>query len=124
MRKSLGVELYKYALALLVCFGIFFVTSTQVYAKEENVILDGIYIDNLELSGLTKEEAKKKVTDFVEEIKTRTVTFGAPQDHYVAVIAGEIGLKWENTEVIDEACELVNCGNIVRRQKDFQGLKQ
>ena len=123
MRKILGVELYKYALALLVCFGIFFVTSTQVYAKEENVILDGIYIDNLELSGLTKEEAKKKVTDFVEEIKTRTVTFGAPQDHYVAVIAGEIGLKWENPEVIDEACELGKGGNIVKRYKAVQDLK-
>ena len=96
----------------------------EVQAKsEDNTILEGIYIDQIELSGMTKEEATEAVNTFVNELKQKVVTFGAVDDHYVAITTGDLNLDWANTEIIGEAVGLGKEGNIVQRYKAIQDLK-
>ncbi len=94
-------------------------------AREENdTILNGIYIGEIELSGMTADEAYETVNEFVEGLKNRSVTFGVVGDCYVAVTAGDLGLQWDNTEVVEEAAALGKKGNFIKRYKAIQDLKK
>lgn len=93
-------------------------------APGDDVILEGIYMGEISLAGMTADEAKAAVNAFVEELKMKKITFGAPNDHYVIVSAGDFGLTWVNESDIDAAAALGKKGNIVKRYKAIEDLKQ
>lgn len=91
--------------------------------RDDKTILDGVYVDQIDLSGMTVEEANNTVNAFVDELKQRVVTFGAVDEHYVAITVGDLNLTWTNPEVLEEAVSLGKEGNIVQRYKSVQDLK-
>lgn len=92
-------------------------------ASDEETILDGVYMGEISLAGMTADEARTSVSEFVEGLKQRNITFGAVNDHYVVVTAGDLGLSWVNEQDIEEAARLGKKGNIVKRYKAIQDLK-
>ena len=110
-------------LALAVVFAGVLGSDRALAASDDETILEGVYMGNISLAGMTADEAKAAVSAFVEELKLRNVTFGAVDDHYVVVTAGDLGLKWENEQDIDAAAALGKKGNIVKRYKAIQDLK-
>jgi vancomycin resistance protein YoaR len=112
-------------LILLLSFVIMIFAVNPITAKagSKDTIVDGVYMGNIDLSGLTADEAKAKVGEFVEILKAKNVTFGAPGEHYVAIMAGDLGLTWTNESDIDAAASLGKKGNIVKRYKAMQDLK-
>jgi vancomycin resistance protein YoaR len=110
---------------LLMAIALMIVSVRPMTAKADSNdnIADGVYMGSIDLSGLTAEEAKAKVSEYVETLKTKNVTFGAAGDHYVAVMAGDLGLEWTNESDIDVAASLGKKGNIVKRYKSLQDLK-
>lgn len=124
MRKS-GRRIGIIALAILlsvICAGMY-QPHCAVAAADDEVILEGVYMGEMSLAGMTAEEAKASVSAFVEELKHKNITFGAVGDHYVSVIAGDLGLAWVNESDIDAAAALGKKGNIVKRYKAMQDLK-
>lgn len=124
MRKS-GRRIGIIALAILlsvICAGIY-QPHCAVAAADDEAILEGVYMGEMSLAGMTAEEAKASVSAFVEELKHKNITFGAVGDHYVSVIAGDLGLAWVNESDIDAAAALGKKGNIVKRYKAMQDLK-
>lgn len=108
---------------VLVLSGSFGKATAQ--AREENdTILGGIYIGEIDLSGMTADEAYETVEEFVEELKNKNVTFGVVGDCYVAVTAGDLGLKWENKDAVTEAAALGKRGNFIKRYMAIQDLKK
>lgn len=110
-------------LALVVVLSGTLGTGKVLAASDEETILDGVYMGEISLSGMTAEEAKSVVNEFVEDLKRKNITFGAVNDHYVVVMAGDLGLSWVNEGDIDEAVRLGKKGNIVKRYKAIQDLK-
>lgn len=99
--------------------------NATVEAREENAtILNGVYIGDIDLSGMTVEEATQAVNQFVDGLKSKNVTFGVANDCYVAVTAGDLGLKWENTDVVSEAASVGKKGNFIKRYMAIQDLKK
>ncbi len=92
-------------------------------ASGDDVILEGIYMGEISLAGMTADEAKATVRAFVDGLKMKKITFGAPNDHYVIVNLGEFGLTWDNESDIDAAAALGKKGNIVKRYKAIEDLK-
>ena len=124
MRKS-GRRIGIIALAVLlsvICAGVY-QPHCAVAAADDEAILEGVYMGEMSLAGMTAEEAKASVSAFVEELKHKNITFGAVGDHYVSVIAGDLGLAWVNESDIDAAAALGKKGNIVKRYKAMQDLK-
>ena len=124
MRKS-GRRIGIIALAILlsvICAGMY-QPHCAVAAADDEAILEGVYMGEMSLAGMTAEEAKASVSAFVEELKHKNITFGAAADHYVSVIAGDLGLAWVNESDIDAAAALGKKGNIVKRYKAMQDLK-
>lgn len=88
----------------------------------KETISNGIFIGDVDVSGMTVEEAKKAVEDGMAEIKSTSITLKV-DDTKESVTAEEFGLAWENTEVVDEAVALGKSGNIVKRYKDNKDLE-
>lgn len=121
MWKCVGLAVL--TLLFLAVSAAMFQPGEAVAASDDDVILEGVYIGDISLAGMTADEAKAAVSSFVEELKTKHITFGAVNDHYVTVMAGDLGLRWVNEADIDAAAALGKKGNIVKRYKAIQDLK-
>lgn len=72
MRKS-GRRIGIIALALLlsvICAGAF-QPNCAMAASDDEAILEGVYMGEMSLAGMTAEEAKASVSAFVEELKQK-----------------------------------------------------
>lgn len=92
-------------------------------AANDGTIKKGIYVEGLDISGLSALEAKAKVEGYVEELKATPVVLEATDGATITVTAGDLGLSWANTEVIDEAVKMGTEGNIIQRYKALRDLE-
>ncbi len=99
--------------------------NQQTVAADEtetvSVIYDGVSIGPVKIGGLTREEAKKAVSDYIAQISGTNLTLcleGVTHaEKQLVVSAADLGLKWANPDVIEEAMGLGDAGNVVRRYK-------
>ena len=96
--------------------------GTVSYAKEDNTYKDGIFVGDISLAGMTKEEAKVAVDDYITSLKESHISFLLAEDNRVAVYAGDLGLAWANPQVLEEAIDLGKQGNIIERYKTGMDL--
>lgn len=89
----------------------------------EGKINSGVYVDTVNLSGKNYEEAMAAVNQYVETLKTKEITLISINQNTKAVTAGELGLKWTNPEIVEEAVSLGKAGNIVARYKELKDLE-
>lgn len=90
---------------------------------EEEKIESGIYADQINLSGMTVSEAKSEVQAYVDSFGEQQITLHAVDDQAIVTTASEIGLKWANPEIIDEAAGLGKDGNIIQCYKALKELE-
>lgn len=91
-------------------------------ADASDVISDGVFIGDQDVSGMTAEEAKAYVKSEIEELSNSLITIQMG-DAQISRTWGELGLKWTNTELIEEISQLGTTGNIVRRYKEQKDLQ-
>ncbi len=112
----------------LICAGLILVTavipSIQTRAQEEeNRILTGVYVEEMSLEGKTKSEAKSLVETYVESLSEKMITLIAVGGNEVQVKVSDLGLYWSNQEIIDEAVNIGQTGNVVQRYKTAKDLQ-
>lgn len=117
-----GMSIAMLTLLLLIVFLVS--RPMNIEAKESNATIpNGILVEELDLSGMTIEEAHKAVAEYVEMISARVITFGVVDEHYVAITAGDLGLEWINQDVVTKLEHLGEGDNIVQRYKRMKDLK-
>lgn len=104
---------------MLACFLLF---GISVRAQEET-IKPGIFAGNIDLSGMTEEQAKAAVEAYVESLKGIEIVLQYNSDAKVTVTAGELGIAWANTEIVTEAVEIGTQGNVIERYKILKDLE-
>lgn len=104
--------------AIVLSFG----AGAVANAEEADTINEGVYIGDVDVSGMTAEEAREAVEELVDELGSKTITLKA-EDSSVSATASELGLSWENEEVVEEAVGLGKSGNIVKRYMDNKDLE-
>lgn len=114
----------KLGLLLSLVFALAGTGSREVLAKdnEEQTIHKGVYVDEIDLSGMTVAEAKREVADYVSQLEEETLTLEI-FDEQLQVTLGELGLECTNLDVIDEAAQLGKKGNIIKRYKERKDLE-
>lgn len=119
MKKFVGLGLLLSLVAALAGTG-----SREVLAKdnEDQTIHKGVYVDEIDLSGMTVAEAKREVADYVSQLEEETLTLEI-FDEQLQVTLGELGLECTNLDVIDEAAQLGKKGNIIKRYKERKDLE-
>lgn len=88
-----------------------------------HTIEKGVYIGDIDVSGMTTLEAEEAVNAYVDSLRTKNVTLNALNGNTVTVTAQDFGIGWANTSVVDEAGELGKTGNIVQRYKALKDLE-
>lgn len=94
-----------------------------VCAAGEEKILDGVYADELSLAGMTAAEAKAMVEQQVSDWSARTIVLVTVDGNEVQITPADIGFRWENPEIVEEAALIGQKGNIVQRYKVSKELQ-
>lgn len=109
----------KLLLAAAAVTGVFAAAGGYMLAKEapDEVIADGVSIGGIDVSGMTKDEAKAVVEDYVSQMARGNVTF-IVADESVTVSASALGVSVLEQDVYDEVIGLGKKGNVIKRYKD------
>lgn len=86
-------------------------------------ILDGVYVDDINLSGKTYDEAVELINDRVKEMAGAHITLNSIGGNSVNVTAEQLGMKWDDTNMVADALYLGRSGNIVERYKQRKDLE-
>ncbi len=92
------------------------------------VIADGVYIDDVDVSGMTADQAMEAVLAHMEELGQKTLTLtleGADDVAPIQVPIAQLGLKADGiSEMVMEAVTLGKSGNLIVRYKSKKDLEQ
>ena len=120
MKKFLNIICLTAAFTLL-----FLHTDFSVSAKalDEDVIESGIYIGDVDVSGLTASEAMQKVTEYMDTIGEKKLTLNAMNNNTVVISMNDLEINWINTEIVQDAVKIAKDGNLVARYKVKKDLE-
>ena len=119
MKKNRGI-----LLAAVLVLGAAVIPVKGVLAAQDSseTISSGVYIGDVNVSGMTEDEARQAVEEGMSAIRSTSITLKV-DDATAVVNAGEFGLSWKNTDVVEEALGLGKSGNIIKRYKDKKDLE-
>ena len=115
MKKAIGNA----GLAAVISIGL--LAAFPVIAWAAPVLPVGISIGSQSLAGMTAEEARSAVEQYVNGLAGQKVILNVDgQD--VETTAGELGFHWSNTDAVDQAASQYAGGSLIRQymvQKDL-----
>ncbi len=86
--------------------------SSKGFTLEKNEeICEGVTISGVEVGGITKEEAEKKLTEYVDSLMKREVTISVDENQ-IRTTAETLGFSCEEKDVVEKAYEVGKDGNI------------
>lgn len=98
-------------------------SGTTAYAKTtSNEIAMGVFVGDVDVSGMTKKEAEDAVDQYISEKAEETITLTI-EENEMEVSRGDLGIAWSNRDVIEEACDLGKAGNVIKRYKAMKDLE-
>lgn len=123
MKKKQSISIF-FAAVVIIFAAVLWGASTSVFAKETDdaTIPANVYIGEVSVGGMTVDEAKEAVTDYVKDTTDVDVVLKAGEKS-VTVKAEELGLGWGNTKVAEEAVNIGKAGNLIKRYKDQKDLE-
>lgn len=116
MKKLMKGSLWLAGLALTVAM-----MGSSVQAADSTII-DGIYAEDISLAGMTEQEARTAIEQRVADLAGSQVTLIAAGDQEIFVTADQLGIRWANPELVEEAARLGTEGNVIQRYKAKKDL--
>ena len=98
------------------------VSTLPVNAREDK-IESGIYVDDMNLSGMTLQEAEDQIETYVNSFGEAEITMNAVEGGTIVTTASELGLKWGNEAILKEAANFGRDGDILRCYKELKDLE-
>ncbi|MDD6481886.1 MAG: VanW family protein [Lachnospiraceae bacterium] len=94
-----------------------------VKAEEETKIVDGVYIGNVNVSGLTESQAQSAVDEYVAGLMNTTFTLKG-ETGSIEMTAEDMGVAADSDAAVQEALGVGHAGSLVNRYKALQDLKK
>ena len=93
-----------------------FFGTDNIFAKSQKTqtINDGVYIGSVDVGGMTKNEAKTALSDYIESIENTTFTLQGAKGS-VDATAAEMSIKADASAAVDEAMGVGRTGNLINR---------
>lgn len=93
-----------------------------VQAREEK-IESGIYVEDIDLSGMTKSQARQEIEEYVAGFGDAQITLHVDEEGEIAATAAELGLKWGNDDILEEAVNFGRDGDILSCYRELKNLE-
>lgn len=91
--------------------------------NDETKIYKGVSIDQVDVSGMTKEQAEQAVNDFVNSLCSKKLAISVG-DYVVYKTLGDMGYTADVKDEINQALDLGRTGNLVKRYKEIRDIEQ
>lgn len=125
MKNKSKMKLYGFwgvcALMLLTVF--LHLDKVKAEEQEKEQIYEGIFLDSIDISGMTVEEAQKEYESYLKELQGVTVQFRL-EEASCEVDMSDLDLTAELDAVIEEAYAYGRRGNILKRYKEIIAISQ
>lgn len=96
-----------------------------VRAAGQATLKEGVLIQGMDLSGMNKQQAADAVEQYIEEnLKPIQLTLLTSNDAEVQVTVGDLGIRWSNPEILDQALAVGTQGNVIVRYKMLKDLRR
>lgn len=95
-------------------FGIHALASTN-----KDNISKGVFIDTVDIGGMTKDQATKAVEDYILERESKTLTIKVDDNTIVSTLK-DLGYKPDPNSYIEEALMVGKSGNLIKRYKEIK----
>ena len=109
---------------VLIIFGIlcsiFILLLVTVYCTfslinvKSSTIVKGVYIKNIDVSRLTKEEAKRKITNYISSVIPEEIKL-THNDFETSLSSSQLSINFNTDEAVDMAYNVGKTGNIFQR---------
>ena len=109
---------WKGSLLLAIC--LLAMTSSMTVCAAGETILKGVSIDKLDVSGMTREEALAALESYEKNLGGQSIKLG---DNVIEAKLSDLGVTFDNEDLVDEAIGVGHAGNIVKRYKDQKDLQ-
>ncbi len=100
------------------------IPGAEVKAQGGDRIKNGIYAEEIDLSGMSAAEAEQAIQSYVNGLRSTEITLLAAMDKEVVVTAGELGIAWGNPELVTDALAVGIRGNVIERYKKLKDLER
>ena len=122
MKKRVGIIIPVLILLILAGGGAAFY---YYYSKYINIdaIYPGMTIQGMSVGGMTQEEAKAKVQEYVDKVSQETVTLQVKKKETTFALS-DIGLKCTNMDVVEKAYDFGKTGNVFKRVIEVRKLEK
>ena len=82
----------------VICIGVFvYISQTVKGATKDNKIVRGVIFEGKSLGGMTKEEAKKEIEDYIQKEQAKDITFYVDGKKAVTKLS-KTGVTWDVEE--------------------------
>ena len=111
------------AAILSICAASMAMNNQFISAEEETstelTIYEGVKVGEVEIGGMTKDEAETAVNSYITNILNTKITLSldGSDDKKIELTAGDLGLSWSNQSILEEAVNLGKSGNVIKRYK-------
>lgn len=105
-----------------VMLALMMIVSMPVHAKEDK-IQTGIYVNDIDLSGLTVEEARQTIQSYVDSFGDVPITLHAVDEGTIMTTASAMGLRWGNEQILEEAARFGRDGDVLQCYKELKDLE-
>ena len=122
MKKSKIIVL---ALMCLLLAGAILFTNEKLFkadVTEDTIIVEGVYIGGIDVSGMTAKQATDAVNAYVNGIKTENITLKGPNGE-ITVTYEDFGFTADVDKAVAKAVRIAQFGNLIQRfmnQKDLE----
>ena len=96
--------------------------SVNAKAAKDETICDGVYIDKVNVSGMTREEAQEAVDSYIKGLMEKEIAVVLDDEMAVTSIQ-ELGYACNENTYLDEAMNIGKIGNLIKRYKDLKDVE-
>lgn len=107
------------ALVFALCLGL--VSSVKVRAAEDTVV-KGVYVDDIDLSGMTEAEVEEVLENYVKDLAAKKVTIHV-EENQIETTLEELGFTATKEDLAKQAIEVAKSGNLIKRFKAEKDLE-
>ena len=122
-KKKIWLPILIAVATLAVLVAAYFVEA-KIYAGKEKFVVAGVFVEGMDLSGMTKGEVQKTLEGYAEEVmseKNIHLLYETVADK--AVTANDMGAFWTNPEIVDEVMQYGNTGTLIGRYRERKVLE-
>lgn len=119
----MGRNRFIFSVVLLVAAFFFGTASREVYAENDSTICKGVFIDQVDVSGMTASQAGAAVAEYLESLRVKKLAVMVSDNLVQTDLAG-IGYTADYTEAVDQALKFGKSGNLIKRYKELKDIEQ